>query len=156
MKSELEKAERALGVAVDALKSVSQGSCPGWLRTECYDAMEKVAAILNPPPEYEDMPIELWAVVAPSGFVEETFSSEGGAVIAVDLPRYEGHTVARLTGTVRREKVAPVERSVTVDCKINQYGAVHSSSSDLCLLRDYPEFHNSKGSITFTTTDPPK
>jgi hypothetical protein len=156
--TKIERYKEALDLAIGELSKKARHTYPDGVTCEeaCHKVLLAIGHILNPPPEYEDMPIERWAVVAPSGFVKETFSSEGGAVIAVDLPRYEGYTVARLTGTIRREKVAPAERSVTVNCKINQYGAVHSSSSDLCLLRDYPEFHNSKGSITFTTTDPPK
>jgi hypothetical protein len=154
--TKIERLEEALAGARHALGMI-QRNLKVATDTDYLNAIQnELDDILNPPPEYEEIPITRWAVVAPSGYVEQTFSDEDCANSAVLLPKYENYAVAKLTGTVRREKVAPVERSVTVDCKINQYGAVHSSSSDLCLLRDYPEFHNSKGSITFTTTDPPK
>jgi hypothetical protein len=146
--TELERTRKALGYALQVLHT-----CARHMETPNYaDSVIKdiavTEAILNPPPKMEEF--ETSAFRCPSCMrLHETDTN--------DCPcgKYCSQ-FAKLTGTVRREKVAPVERSVTVNCKINQYGAVHSSSSDLCLLRDYPEFHNSKGSITFTTTDPPK
>jgi hypothetical protein len=150
MKSELEKAEKALGVAVDALKSVSQGSCPGWLRTECYDAMEKVAAILNPPPVYEEIPLERWAVVAPSGYIEQTFGAEGNALDAAALPKYgQGYSVAKLTGTLRREKVAPVEHFAFASVTGEDFGPTGTIKVQMNDYNDAYRLRNKRISITW-------
>jgi hypothetical protein len=163
MKSELEKAEKALGVAVDALKSVSQGSCPGWLRTECYDAMEKVAAILNPPLEYEEVeesagwvniyppasPKESVKMIITNGYETEELANQNAASHRIDCQE--------IKVKVRREKVRTVERSVTVAVTLRGDGVITAPCpTPIQPFMQHPDFHGCKGSLTFTTTDPPK
>jgi hypothetical protein len=57
---------------------------------------------------------------------------------------------------VRREKVAPLERSVTVPAMVTNGGVVYASSGGHKTLWEYPEFYDCSGYITFTTTDRPK
>jgi hypothetical protein len=122
-------------------------------------------AILKPAPEYAEVPVERWAVVAPSGYVEATYPDEERALHAATQPRYLDYAVAKLTGTVRREKVAPVERSVTVGGILISDGRTGYDKGSVLLSESgevgvefaiHPEFHGCSGSLTFTTTDPPK
>ena len=71
--------------------------------------------ILSPPPEYEEVEVVQWGVVAPSGFVETTFHNESPAIGATEdsRSRYFQYSVVKLTGTRRVEK-RKVERSATV------------------------------------------
>jgi hypothetical protein len=120
-------------------------------------------AILKPAPEYAEVPVERWAVVAPSGYVEATYPDEERALHAATQPRYLDYAVAKLTGTVRREKVAPVERSVSVEAMVDHEGMITEphvsgySHGGMYEFSTSPELFGKRGILTFTwQEDPPK
>jgi hypothetical protein len=60
---------------------------------------------------------------------------------------------------VRREKVRPVERSVTVKVRVNSGGDPFSDPDDQngCPFHNHPETYGKRGVLTFTwQEDPPK
>lgn len=148
MKTELERAERALGVAVDTLKSISQGSCPTWLRTECYGALESVGAILNPPPEMESVEVVRWTF----GDGCDTFATEDEAC---DNATRSGE-VYKLTGFRHRPKPQPVERSVSGPVEWVREGINAIPLSSGAPYFDFDAVVGKTGTLTFAWMEPSK
>lgn len=67
-----------------------------------------VERALRPAPEMEDVPLERWAVVAPSGYVQGTYASEDAAIDQTTSRHgaYFGYRVAKLTGTYASQEAA--------------------------------------------------
>jgi hypothetical protein len=152
--TKIERYKEALDLAIGELSKKARHTYPDGVTCEeaCHKVLLAINHVLKPPPEYEDVPLERWAVVAPSGYVEVTYQDEERALHAVTQPRYLDYAVAKLTGTVRREKVAPVERSWTMD------NATLMMCGGTVRISPFPEGFplNAEGCLTFTTTDPPK
>jgi hypothetical protein len=156
MTTELERTRKALDYALQVLHT-----CARHMETPNYaDSVIKdiavTEAILNPPPKMEEF--ETSAFRCPSCMrLHETDTN--------DCPcgKYCSQ-FAKLTGTVRREKVAPVERSVTVRAEV--YGEdMEKSKGDVIGLgtpnsypfQGYPECWGKVGVLTFTWQEaPPK
>jgi hypothetical protein len=143
MKTELENTREALDTAVNALISISQGNCPAGLRTKCYDALEKVTTIRNPPPEIEEVTLTRWETTGPSGCPEwSTFGAD-----AADWER-KGQIVIELTGTYKRPKPRKVEKSIIIK---SVFVDLRGQLTCQPIFRQGPE--GKTGTLTFSWTE---
>lgn len=162
MKTELERCKEALAVARHAmaiLANVQPGESPFQLIT----AYQKdIDTILNPPPEMEEVELVSWAIIAPSGFIETTSTNEGLQRDQVGNPNspFYGYQVVPLTGTIKRPKKQPVERSVTAvgvkfdsgDCGTSIWPHGANLTGDATV---WSNLHGKTGTLTFTWTEEP-
>jgi hypothetical protein len=145
----IERLEEALEVALKYL-----GAYPGSFG----EPLRDIGVILNPPPEYEE-------VEESAGWVN-VYPSINGYVARHSCPTKEEADAQAFTDRidcqeikvkVRREKVRPVERSVTVAVTLRGDGVITAPCpTPIQPFMQHPDFHGCKGSLTFTTTDPPK
>jgi hypothetical protein len=114
-------------------------------------AEREIESILHPK-EYEDVELVRYCVIRADG-VEKWYGHGANPGIM------EGEQIVKLTGTLRREKVRPVERSVTVKVRVNSGGDPFSDPDDQngCPFHNHPETYGKRGVLTFTwQEDPPK
>jgi hypothetical protein len=146
--TELERTRKALGYALQVLHT-----CARHMETPNYaDSVIKdiavTEAILNPPPKMEEF--ETSAFRCPSCMrLHETDTN--------DCPcgKYCSQ-FAKLTGTVRREKVRPVERSVTAtDVGWSYSGGMLVPSFGKRDGWDWPDLNGKCGTFTFTWAEEP-
>ena len=104
-----------------------------------------VEKILNPPPVYEEVTVERWEC-------QKCGRVYMGAIYAIAPCGYNGcnGTDYKPLPFTRRVQVAQkVERSVSVEARINGFGNVFSLNGD-SLFSEHPEVHRKTGTLTFT------
>jgi hypothetical protein len=150
MKSELERTKEALARATSYIQNTV--------------VLKEVYAILNPPFEYEEVEVSAGWVSTfdrEDGSMFSTWHADKNAPFAAVSNRID---CQEIKVKVRREKVAPVERSVTVRAEV--YGEdMEKSKGDVIGIgtpnsypfQGHPECWGKVGVLTFTwQEDPPK
>jgi hypothetical protein len=142
--TKIERLERALEFAKTGLHALSRlGGTTSDGNVMARKQLEGIDAILNPPPVYEDVEESAgWANIYPK---ETRQNCIVGYATKEEADKYADHETRidcqEIKVKVRREKVAPVERSVQI-------------SIDAFDLNQPPEIRGKSG--TFIFTDPPK
>jgi hypothetical protein len=143
---ELERYKEAIRVLLLRLNNFE--SC-GY-STVIRDVEKEVHAILNPPPAMETVEVKRWAVVAPSGYVEVTYSDKESAESRTASGAFQGYRVVPLTGTYQRPVKQKVERSVSVEVVVAPGGRLLPT-----LMRESPvDLEGKTGTLTFTWEEP--
>ena len=155
MTTEIERTKEALLIAREALVDLSSGAVTlGHIRQRSEEAEARIRAILQPPPEFEYVPVERWecnkcgSIYANDGMGQSPLSTgagydecnQCGAVGMVDP--------IKLTGTRKVAKKQKVQRSVSVEgVQINDIGQPRYNLSPIL------KFSEAKGkTVTLTAT----
>jgi len=115
MKTKIERLEKAVEIALDSFTNMKQFS----FRADSENAASAIRAIqqvLASPPEMETVEVTVWAIVAPSGFVETTSGNEDlqRSQVGNDNSPFFKYQVVSLTGSYQRPKKQPVEKIWTL------------------------------------------
>jgi hypothetical protein len=143
----------------------------GYTNGSAWTAIKAADQILNPPPEYEEVEesagwVNIYPVAKPTCTIKTRVSHAYPDKDTADANAKETRIDCQeIKVKVRREKVRPVERSVTVGGILISDGRTGYDKGVVLLSESgevgvefaiHPEFHGCVGSLTFTTTDPPK
>ena len=140
--TELERYKKALALARCNFESMA--SYTGTFAEQAKNVLTAVDAILNPPPVYEEVTVERWEC-------QKCGRVYMGAIYAIAPCGYNGcnGTDYKPLPFTRRVQVAQkVERSVSVEARINGFGNVFSLNGD-SLFSEHPEVHSKTGTLTF-------
>lgn len=141
-KEAMEHAKTAISHAITSTKGLLDGTSQ---RMERY--MERIAAILNPPPEYEELTYERWEC-SHCGDVLKTAPSLDGHY---DCCQAEDKVFIHLIGTFKRPKKRMVEKSVTYNVKWERHhGIVFPCMADFTDLENIHTLEGKTGVLTFT------
>lgn len=135
--TELERYREATVVAMTAIAELQGADNRAYTGPRAIEALNAINAILNPQPEMETVEVVRWAIVAPSGFVEETYPSQSLALAGTEAVKYSGYSVVPLTGQYQRPKPQKVARSVSVEgIRINDIGQPRYNLSPIIKFPD--------------------
>lgn len=121
METKLKRYEAALQLAYDKLHTLACLGCGDdrYGNSEgnviAADCIANMRLIIELPPKLEEVEVSSWAIIAPSGFIETTSANEELQRNQVGNPNspFYGYQVAKLTGTYKRPKPQPIEKSVS-------------------------------------------
>jgi hypothetical protein len=161
--TKIERLEAALKVAEVNLMAIS--SYTGTFGEQAKNTLRAMKEKMEPLPEYEEIEESAgWVNVYPLTGVSisprvKTGVSHAWATKELADENASGNRIdcQEIKVKVRREKVRTVERSVTVAVTLRGDGVITAPCpTPIQPFMQHPDFHGCKGSLTFTTTDPPK
>jgi len=154
--TELERYKEAVRVAREELGKmmVSWAMTPA-CREQATCIVTQINTIINPPPVYEDVTVERWVCnTCDKGGMSTAYKSEP-KICSYSSEDYNcnGKEFTKLTGTRRVQVAQKVERSVSVEARVNVSGDPYGFLNDVasCIpFHDRPETHGKTGTLTFT------
>lgn len=148
--TELERTKKALEFAMQQLGYSAEGRTASGLAhsTNAARAVDKINAILNPPPEFEEVESVVWQILESNGQKRGCYPDFEPSLSAEE--KAKGWQIVKHVGTIKRPKLQKVERSVSVGAMVDHSGISNLVKSGAAEWKDHPEAHGKTGTLTFT------